>query len=102
MSLSLSFRPLMWSGWKCQIAIRSIALGSMPAARKSRRACRRMPRSPVPVSSERLQPGIDDHVVKGVASLSAGMNASAKACSTSVNGAFRMNLSVIGRYQMPS
>ena len=65
-----------------------------PTARSDRRCrCR---------SAQPCLPVLTISVVNGVASLSAGMNASASALSTSANGALRMNLSVIGRYQMPS
>jgi predicted lipid-binding transport protein (Tim44 family) len=92
-------------GWKCEMTMRSIAFGSIPAARRS---ARNTPADgaiwpPVPVSIRTsFAPVLTISVVKGVASLSAGMNASASALSTSANGTLPMNLSVIGRYQMPS
>ena len=54
------------------------------------------------VDEYELLPVLTTSVVNGVVSLSGGMKASASACSTSANGALRMNLSLIGRYQMPS
>ena len=87
------------------MTMRSTAFGSMPAAT---RLSRNAPAEgaiwpPVPVSmSTSFLPVLTTSVVNGVASLSAGMKASASACSTSANGALRMNFSVIGRYQMPS
>ena len=80
--LSLSLMPLMWSGWKCEMTMRSTAFGSMPAA------ARLSPSTPadgaiwppVPVStSTSLLPVLTTKVVNGVASLSAGMNAAASA-----------------------
>ena len=85
-ALSLVLMPLMWSGWKCEMAMTSTALGSMPAA------ARLSPSEPavgaicppVPVSSSTsLRPVLTTSVVNGVASLSAGMKASASAWRTS-------------------
>ena len=84
--LSLSLMPLMGSGWKCEITMASTVFGSMPAEARLVASVPAVGATcpPVPVSSRMsFEPVLISNVVNGVASFSAGMNASSIALRTS-------------------
>ena len=87
------------------MTIWSTAFGSMPAAARlcaDHAGGRRDLAAGAGVDEDEFLAGIDDQRGERRPSLSCGMKAASSACSTSANGALRMNFSVIGRYQMPS
>ena len=102
---SLVLMPSIWSGWKCEIRMVSIASGVTPAAS---RLSFMMPAvsvicPAVPVSiSTNFVPVLTSSAVNEIGNTFGGRKAAASAWFTCAPLALRTNLSSIGRYQMPS
>ena len=102
---SLSLMPLMWSGWKWEIKIVSIDLGSTPAVAKlsERRPAVGASWPAVPVSIRiSFVPVLTKSGVNEVGTIPGWRNESVSALSTKAVLALRTNLSSILRNQVPS